>query len=190
MLLSAGVSIGIAEQDIPPGDVSLRAHAPSPARRARSGPGAANDCAGDERAIQIVWFRSTESLEFCMARTFALIAGLLICGSLLFSGPAARAQINVRPEALTHYSYCVRNAKDRQGVFLLDRGTLYRCIDDIATSYFNYLGRQRAPERRAVEAEGVFIYRMIAGVGKCWNKIEDAYGNPMSTYGCDIYVEL
>lgn len=125
-----------------------------------------------------------------MARKFALIAGPLMCGPLLFSGPAARAQISVKPEALTHYSYCVSNAKDRNSVFLLDRGTLYRCIDDIAVSYFNYLGRHRAPEGRVVEAEGVFIYRMIAGVGKCWNKIEDAYGNPTSTYGCDIYIEL
>jgi hypothetical protein len=41
-----------------------------------------------------------------------------------------------------------------------------------------------------VEAEGVFVYRMIAGVGKCWNQIEDPIGNPVSVYGCDIYVEL
>ena len=103
---------------------------------------------------------------------------------------AARAQISIRPDALAHYSACVSRAKDRGGVFLLDRGTLYRCDDDIAISYFNYLGRQRAPERRAVEAEGVFIYRTIAGVGKCWNKIEDAVGTPVSIYGCDIYIEL
>lgn len=125
-----------------------------------------------------------------MARRFALMAGSLMCGSLLFSGTAAQAQISVKPEALTHYSHCVSNAKDRNSVFLLDRGTLYRCMDDIAVSYFNYLGRQKAPEKRVVEAEGVFVYRMIAGVGKCWNKIEDAYGNPMSAYGCDVYIEL
>lgn len=109
---------------------------------------------------------------------------------LLFGSCEARAQISMRPEALTHYSFCISHAKDRNNVFLLDRGTMYRCGDEIAVGYFNYLGRQRVPEKRVTEQEGVFIYRMITGVGKCWNKIEDAEGNPMSLYGCDIYVEL
>jgi hypothetical protein len=115
---------------------------------------------------------------------------VLLSGVLLIAAAPAEAQISVRPEALTHYSYCVSQAKDRASVFLLDRGTLYRCRDDIAVSYFNYLGRQRAPEKRVVELEGVFIYRMIAGVGKCWNMIEDPAGAPTSVYGCDVYVEL
>lgn len=124
-----------------------------------------------------------------MARAFALLSRLTLGALFIFAAPAV-AQISIKPDALMHYSYCVSAAKDRNSVFLLDRGTMYRCGDDIATSYFNYLGRQKAPEKRVVEAEGVFVYRMIAGVGKCWNKIEDAYGNPTSTYGCDIYIEL
>lgn len=115
---------------------------------------------------------------------------LFLSGVLTICAAPAPAQISVRPEALTHYSYCVSQAKDRASVFLLDRGTLYRCRDDIAVSYFNYLGRQKAPERRVVEPEGVFIYRMIAGVGKCWNMIQDPAGLPTSVYGCDVYVEL
>jgi hypothetical protein len=123
-----------------------------------------------------------------MARVaqFFLVFGF----ALLLGQSCASAQISVKPEALKHYSFCISHAKDRATVFLLDRGTLYRCGDDIAVGYFNYLGRQRVPEQRAVEAEGVFIYRMIAGIGKCWNKIEDAQGNPTSIYGCDVYVEL
>jgi hypothetical protein len=133
--------------------------------------------------------RSAGSLEIEMARTCAFNPILALGASLLSTAPA-QAQISIKPEAMTHYSYCVSAAKDRNGVFLLDRGTMYRCGDDVAVSYFNYLGRQKAPEKRVVEAEGVFIYRMIVGVGKCWNKIEDAYGNPTSAYGCDIYIEL
>lgn len=104
--------------------------------------------------------------------------------------PAAIAQVSVKPDALMHYSHCVSHAKDRGKVFLLDRGTMYRCGDEIAVSYFNYLGRMRAPERRASEPEGVFIYRMIAGIGKCWNMIEDPSGAPTSVYGCDVYADL
>jgi len=124
-----------------------------------------------------------------MARKLAFFSAAAL-GVLLLPCASARAQISIKPEALTHYSFCVSSAKDRSSVFLLDRGTLYRCGDDIAVSYFNYLGRQKAPEKRVVETEGVFIYRMIAGVGKCWNKIEDPYGNPTSIYGCDIFIEL
>ena len=126
-----------------------------------------------------------------MTKTYsALVFRLIVCFAPPLATGSATAQISITPDALTHYSYCVSQAKDRNGVFLLDRGTLYRCGDDIAVSYFNYLGRRRAPERRADEAEGVFIYRIIAGVGRCWNKIEDSVGNPTSIYGCDIYVEL
>ena len=125
-----------------------------------------------------------------MAPFFNFLPAIGLGVALLVSPATARAQISVRPEALTHYSYCISHAKDRANVFLLDRGTVYRCGDDIAVAYFNFLGRQRVPEKRANEAEGVFIYRMIVGVGKCWNKIEDAEGNPTSIYGCDIYVEL
>lgn len=127
-------------------------------------------------------------MRITTARDIAL--RILLSGLPLMCAAPAEAQISIRPEALTHYSYCISQAKDRASVFLLDRGTLYRCRDDIAVSYFNYLGRQRAPERRAVEAEGVFIYRAIAGVGKCWNMIEDPAGLPTSVYGCDVYVEL
>ncbi|MBM3553623.1 MAG: hypothetical protein FJX45_18215 [Alphaproteobacteria bacterium] len=83
----------------------------------------------------------------------------LIIAIALISSPAA-AQISMKPEALTHYSFCISHAKDRSNVFLLDRGTMYRCGDDIAVAYFNYLGRQRVPEKRVTETEGVFIFRM------------------------------
>jgi hypothetical protein len=124
-----------------------------------------------------------------MSRTSAFVSTLALAALFFSAGPSA-AQISIKPEALTHYSYCVSAAKDRSSVFLLDRGTVYRCGDDIAVSYFNYLGRQKVPEKRVVEAEGVFIYRMIVCIGKCWNKIEDAAGNPTSVYGCDIYIEM
>jgi len=102
----------------------------------------------------------------------------------------AAAQINVRPDSLKFYSYCIGNAKDRNRVFFLDRGTMYRCRDDVAVSYFNYLGRIRVQDKRVIETNGVFIYRYITGVGKCWNMIEDQTGAPTSVYGCDIYVEM
>lgn len=125
-----------------------------------------------------------------MARKSCFILEIVFSVTFLGAPGAAWGQVSVKPESLTHYSYCISHAKDRSNVFLLDRGTMYRCGDDIAVAYFNYLGRQRVPEKRVSEAEGVFIYRLIFGVGKCWNKIEDAEGNPTSVYGCDIYLEL
>lgn len=134
--------------------------------------------------------QSDETEERQDGRIFLRFFQFFLGGALLLGADVTHAQISMRPEALTHYSFCISHAKDRNNVFLLDRGTMYRCGDEIAVAYFNYLGRQRVPEKRVSEREGVFIYRMIAGVGKCWNKIEDTEGNPMSLYGCDIYVEL
>jgi hypothetical protein len=115
---------------------------------------------------------------------------LLIAGLALLLVSPGRAQIDVEPDALTHYSYCVSQAKDRNSVFVLDRHILYRCHDDIATSYFNYLGRRHVRDNVAEEPGGVFVYRKISGVGRCWNKIADELGNPISIYGCDVYVDI
>jgi len=121
----------------------------------------------------------------------ALLLSFLFVYLLIFeSSNVATAQINVRPDSLKFYSYCIGNAKDRNRVFFLDRGTMYRCRDDVAVSYFNYLGRIRVQDKRVIETNGVFIYRYIVGVGKCWNMIEDQTGAPTSVYGCDIYVEM
>ena len=100
------------------------------------------------------------------------------------------AQMSISPNSLMHYSNCISEAKDRNRIFFLDRGTMFRCRDDIAASYFNYLGRMRVQERRVRLNEGVFIYRDISGVGKCWNQIEDPSMSPVSLYGCDIYVQM
>jgi hypothetical protein len=105
------------------------------------------------------------------------------------SASAARAEIQVNPEALTHYSHCVSEAKDRNGVYLLDRSVLYRCGSDTSVSYFNYLTRMRVPDYIVSDVAGVFVYRNISGVGKCWHMIQDSWGSPVSFYGCDIYVE-
>lgn len=119
-----------------------------------------------------------------------LLCFIFVYFLILESSNTATAQINVRPDSLKFYSYCIGNAKDRNRVFFLDRGTMYRCRDDVAVSYFNYLGRIKVQDKRVIETNGVFIYRYITGVGKCWNMIEDQTGAPTSVYGCDIYVEM
>lgn len=126
-------------------------------------------------------------MRTCMTASTRLLT-LLTCLSI---GPAqARPVISVEPQALEHYAYCVSQAKDRNSIFELDRYTMYRCFGDVATSYFNYLGRKHVGEYIVTEAAGVFVYRPISGVGKCWNKIVDAWGGPVSEFGCDIYIEI
>jgi hypothetical protein len=120
-------------------------------------------------------------------RKFGALALTAVC---LTPAAPAYAEIDVRPDGLTHYSYCVNQAKDRAAVYVLDRHVLYRCHDDVATSYYNYLGVKRVRDRVVDEPTGVFVYRTIDGVGRCWNKIADQTGAPVSLYGCDIYVEI
>ncbi len=114
---------------------------------------------------------------------------LIACLPSLCASPG-RAQIDVEPDALTHYSNCVSQAKDGNFVYVLDQHLLYRCHDDVATSYFNFLGRRHVPDNVVHEPSGLFVYRRISGVGRCWYRIADEYGNPVAFYGCDIYVEI
>ena len=129
------------------------------------------------------------------ARSRNIFCVVTLAASLVGEPTPASARLSMAPQALTHYSLCVNQAKDRNLVFTLERGTKYRCEDDIAVAYYNYLGRRhigRPPtrENRSAEPAGVFIYRSIPGIGKCWNMIEAPDGQPVSFYGCDIYVEL
>ena len=111
--------------------------------------------------------------------------------ALALSTPApGNALIDVRPDGLKFYSWCVSAAKDRNSVFVLDRHVLYRCREDVAISYFNYLGVRHVHDEVADEPDGTFVYRRIYGVGRCWNKIADEFGNPVSYYGCDVYVAI
>jgi hypothetical protein len=119
-------------------------------------------------------------------RKFATVA----LTTISLAPTATRADIDVRPDGLTHYSYCVNQAKDRASVYVLDRHILYRCHGDVATSYYNYLGVKRVRDRVVDEPTGVFVYRTIDGVGRCWNKIADAFGAPVSLYGCDVYIAI
>jgi len=114
-----------------------------------------------------------------------------ICAIL--SGVPCRAAppgVSVEPEALAHYSYCVGEAKDRNFVFVLSRQILYRCHGDVAISYFNYLGHLHVPDRRIEDETGVYLFRTINGVGRCWNKILDEARLPISAFGCEIFVDI
>jgi hypothetical protein len=116
----------------------------------------------------------------------------LMAACVAASSPAqGRGDVDVEPQALQHYSYCVAEARDHGGVYHLDRETLYRCHGRVAVSYFNFLGHRGAADQRVEEYNGVFLYRTISGgIGRCWNKIADEAMRPVSDYGCDIHVEL
>jgi hypothetical protein len=106
----------------------------------------------------------------------------------------AQAQASVTSAAIEHYSDCVRNARDRNffgdNIVHGERYIVYRCHDDVAIAYFNYLGRIRARQRTVVELTGTYVYRTIVGVGRCWQKIVDAAGYVTSAFGCDVYDEI
>ncbi|TDX62805.1 hypothetical protein EDE12_109141 [Methylosinus sp. sav-2] len=111
----------------------------------------------------------------------------LTLGAPCFAAPSG---VSVEPEALAHYSYCVNEAKDRSFVYVLSRQILYRCHGDVAISYFNYLGHRHVQERRLEDETGVYLFRMISGVGRCWTKILDEARLPVSAFGCEIYVDI
>ena len=122
-----------------------------------------------------------------MRKSVALALSLAL--ALTIPAPG-RASIDVRPDGLKFYSWCVNQAKDGGTVYVLDRHILYRCHEDVAISYFNYLGVRHVHDEVGDEPDGTFVYRRISGVGRCWNKIADEFGNPVSYYGCDVYVAI
>lgn len=106
-------------------------------------------------------------------------------------GAGARAQtVDVSPQALTRYAWCLEQARSDDFVWPLERGIAYRCINENAAGYYNELGRRgRHPRDRLLRSEfGAFVVRPITGLGNCWHQVEDGLGRPMSAWGCDIFV--
>jgi hypothetical protein len=129
------------------------------------------------------------------------VALSLICAALGWAAscPGATAgrggqtpenDAEVTGPALDYYANCVNEAKDRFRVEHLDRHVVYRCHNDEAISYFNYLGRSGVHDERETHPTGVFIFRTIRGKGRCWNMIADEGGQPMSSYGCFIMEDI
>lgn len=118
-----------------------------------------------------------------------LVKLLLASGAWLSTATAARAQ-DITYDALTHYTNCTNEAVRQNDVRTLDRYVMYRCQGLVATSYFNYLGRKRAKERRVLDPTEVIVYRYIKRVGLCWHRISYTTEGVISTYTCDIYYEI
>jgi hypothetical protein len=116
-------------------------------------------------------------------------------GIVAISRPA-QAQVNIAPQALEQYAYCIEQATQNNSVFPgayiipTERGITYRCRDEVAVAYFNDLGRRRrrATDSFAHNETGAYVLRPIWGIGFCWHKIEDALGFPVSFWGCDVFI--
>lgn len=130
------------------------------------------------------------------AKFFRLVAIALAAVSFDGAGRAALAQVNIAPQALTHYANCIEQAEQfdlvHRGEFVRqeERGTIYRCRDEVAISYYNDLGRQRrrSEDQFVTNETGAYELRPIRGVGYCWHKVENELRVPISVWGCDVYV--
>lgn len=118
----------------------------------------------------------------------------LVSAAWVSSQSSGNAQKSITNDAVTHYAYCVTEARDhnffRDNVIDADRYIIYRCHGPVAISYFNYLGRMKTPEIVVEDFTGTFVFRAIVGIGKCWHKLTDADGRLVSEYGCDIHDEI
>lgn len=132
-----------------------------------------------------------------MRRTGAVV-WLALCGWALGCVSSEAGKRGQTPEndaditgpALNYYADCVNEAKDHFRVDRLDRHVLYRCHNDEAVAYFNFLGRSGQRDEKETQPTGVFIFRTIRGKGRCWNMIANEIGQPMSTYGCFIIEDI
>lgn len=120
---------------------------------------------------------------------WAIVFGTIML-EVFCAGAACAQTVDVSPQALTRYAWCLEQARSWFAVYPGERGVAYRCVSATAAGYWNELGRRgRAPRETLIHAEsGAFVLRPISGVGNCWHQVEDALGRPVSAWGCDIFV--
>lgn len=95
------------------------------------------------------------------------------------------SQVNITPEALSYYNACMNYAISHNFVKSAGGRVKYSCQDNVAYSYFNYLGG-RSNDRQESQRRGTFIFRDVGSSGTCWHLIADASGNGASQYGCEL----
>jgi hypothetical protein len=120
-------------------------------------------------------------------RTASLLAMMF---GLLAVGGACAGTIDVSPQGLTRYAWCLEQARQEDAVYPGDTGVGYRCTQETAAGYFNALGR-RGRDRRETsvrDGTGAYLLRPISGLGNCWHRIEDELGRPVSAFGCDVFI--
>ncbi len=122
----------------------------------------------------------------------AMSAWLLTCPFSVAGqfGQTPEDHADVGGPALSYYADCINEAKARFRIERLDRHVLYRCHNEEAVAYFNFLGRVGVRDERETQPTGVFIFRTIRGLGRCWNMIADENGQPMSSYGCFLMEDI
>ena len=105
---------------------------------------------------------------------------------LVLSGSAANSQTLSESLASKTYNKCLHDAFIGEEIKVDGKQTFYSCFGDTAKGWFDRL----SGERKIHDKNGLFIARYYAETGYCAHQIEDAAGNPVSAYVCEIVTEV
>ena len=104
---------------------------------------------------------------------------------LVLSYSAANSQTLSEGLASKTYNQCLYNAFMGDEIRVDGKHSFYSCFGDTAKEWFDRL----SGERKIHDKNGLFIARYYAETGYCAHQIEDAAGNPVSAYVCEIVTE-
>jgi hypothetical protein len=121
----------------------------------------------------------------CLRRYIQLncLTKCIIIASVVCCLGEAKAQVDIQTPGLQYYNKCLNYAISTGNIRNSGGQIMYSCFGNIAESWFDYLDGGRNERDRL----GLWVAR-TAGVGsQCNHQIEDAAGNGMSHYNCNIY---
>jgi hypothetical protein len=107
-------------------------------------------------------------------------------GCLLVTASVS-AQLQDSPDAKKHYDACLTSTSSNNVIKTSDH-SIYTCSGYVAQSYYDFLVSNNAVQVVDKQPTGTYYFREIPQSGRCWNKIENAYDPPTSSYGCSLNV--
>jgi hypothetical protein len=113
---------------------------------------------------------------------------MCIAFGAVLAAAAAHAQTAYPSDEVALYNACLADGMAEKNTIQTADKTFHTCHESAAQNLYAYLDKHGAPRTVDKQRTGTYTFLAIPQGGRCFDKYEDAFEVPTSTFGCSIYV--
>jgi hypothetical protein len=93
-------------------------------------------------------------------------------------------------EEVRLYNACLADGMAEKNTIRTADKVIHTCHESAAQNLYGYLDKSGAPRTVDKQRTGTYTFLAIPQGGRCFDKYDDAYEVPTSTFGCSIYLPV